>query len=74
MKILRTCLLSVVILVFACGSSFGQDGTELSLADAVQKGLENNFSIRIARRSLEIASNKRQPYWRAAGISAARAR
>jgi len=39
--------------------------TELSLADAIQKGLENNFSIRISRQNLKIAANNNT--WGTAG-------
>lgn len=39
--------------------------TLLSLADALQKGLENNFRIRVARESAQIAANNNN--WGAAG-------
>jgi outer membrane protein len=52
-------------MISLCSFSYGSDVTELSLADAVQKGLENNFSIRIARRNVDIASNNNS--WGTAG-------
>jgi outer membrane protein TolC len=45
--------------------SYSYSQTDLSLADAIEKGLENNFSIRISRQNLRIAANNNT--WGTAG-------
>ncbi|MCP5103398.1 MAG: TolC family protein [bacterium] len=63
MKLLRHFLL--VMTVLAVCFSVSHAGEELSLADALKKGLENNFQIRIARRNVNIAENNNS--WGMAG-------
>jgi len=63
MKLLRYCFVLAVALLLFFSHSFTQ--TEISLADALKKGLENNFSIRVARQNLRIADNNNT--WGAAG-------
>jgi outer membrane protein TolC len=63
MKLIRFLLSLTVLILSFNGLSHSQ--TDLSLEDAVKKGLENNFSIRIARENLKIAANNNS--WAAAG-------
>ncbi|MCP5052376.1 MAG: TolC family protein, partial [bacterium] len=69
MKFLRNCifvlLAAALVLVFMPGYSYAEGETGFSLADAIKRGLENNFDIRVARQSLEIARNNNS--WGAAG-------
>ncbi len=65
MKLLRHLLLLVVVLVVCPGFSYGGEAEALGLSDALGKGLENNFQIRIARQSLKIAENNNS--WGMAG-------
>lgn len=63
MKNIRYNLILLLLVGFVTGPVYGQE--DLSLADAIAKGLENNFSIRIAKKNLEIASNNNS--WGTAG-------
>lgn len=63
MRNIRNSLILLLLMSFAAGPVYGQEG--LSLADAIARGLENNFQIRIARQNLEIASNNNS--WGTAG-------
>lgn len=63
MKLLQHCLISIFALAFIFSYSFAQEN--FSLADAVKRGLENNFQIRIARRNLKISENNNT--WGTAG-------
>jgi outer membrane protein TolC len=53
------------MVLIACPLLGQKDVEELSLAGALEKGLENNFQIRIAKQNLEIARNNNS--WGAAG-------
>lgn len=49
-----------ILVMVIISSIFGQgliNGEELTLADAVKKGLENNFGIRISKENLRISEN-----------------
>jgi outer membrane protein TolC len=63
MKFLRYFLLLTIGLNFFVVHAYSQ--TDLSLADAIRKGLENNFNIRISRQNLKIAANNNT--WGSAG-------
>jgi outer membrane protein len=63
LKLLRYFLILTVILGFFYGQAYAQ--SDLSLANAIQKGLENNFGIRIARQNVKIAANNNT--WGTAG-------
>jgi len=54
-----------LVLTFILGGAFIFAQEELSLSDAVSKGLEKNFSIRTAKQSVKIAENNDS--WGAAG-------
>ena len=55
-----------LIAVFTIWMTFGVGAQEdLSLSDAIQKGLENNYQIQIAERNIDIAQNNND--WKAAG-------
>lgn len=51
MRTILLCFLST----FLCTS--GRAQTELSLSDAIQEGLQNNYQIRLARADVDVASN-----------------
>lgn len=53
----------MICMMWAVGFAAAQE--ELTLGDALKKGLENNFQVRIARRNVEIADNNNT--WGAAG-------
>ncbi len=63
MKWLRYWLILIVVTTFCFTFSYAQEA--LSLSGALEKGLENNFQIRIARQNLEIAKNNNT--WGTAG-------
>jgi outer membrane protein TolC len=63
MKLFRHWLILIVVTTFGFTFSYAQE--ELSLSGALEKGLENNFQIRIARQNLEIARNNNT--WGTAG-------
>lgn len=65
MKISRHFLLLMIVLAVCSNFSFAEEAESLSLSDALSKGLENNFQIRIARQSLKIAENNNS--WGMAG-------
>jgi outer membrane protein len=54
-----------VALLLVAGQSFSQNSSKLSLADAIQKGLSQNFDIQIEKRNIEIAHNNND--WGQAG-------
>jgi len=56
-------MITLLLISIAAVPAYSRDN--LSLADAIAGGLENNFQIRIARKNLEIASNNNS--WGAAG-------
>ncbi|MFW5726711.1 MAG: TolC family protein, partial [bacterium] len=64
MKISHKLLLVVCLLPLSVASSFAQDN-ELSLSEAIQLGLNNNFDIQIEELNVEIAGNNNN--WAAAG-------
>ena len=49
--------LTLLLALFVCTCVRAQDSLSLSLSDAIQRGLENNYEIRIATNELEIAQN-----------------
>ncbi len=67
MKMKRLSYLLIFLLVIGLFTLSGDlsAGEKLSLARALEKGLENNFQVRIARRSADIAANNDN--WGAAG-------
>ncbi|MCP4219706.1 MAG: TolC family protein, partial [bacterium] len=58
-------VLFVTLVVFCCAAFPAHAVEDISLADAINKGLENNFQIRIAKKTRDIASNNNS--WGAAG-------
>jgi len=62
MRVMRY-IVATVFLVFLFSSSYGQE--TLSLSDAIQKGLERNYDIRIERKNVEVAENNNS--WGEAG-------
>jgi outer membrane protein TolC len=56
---------TAVIVLTGFTLSYGRTPADLSLAGAVKRGLENNYSIRIARQDLKIAENNNT--WSTAG-------
>ncbi len=54
---------SCILLIFMCVNTFGQEN--LSLSDAIKKGLEQNYDIRIIKKSQEIAGENNS--WGTAG-------
>jgi outer membrane protein len=67
MKMKRFNVLMLVLMVLVLGTVNGMAGEVegLSLEDALKKGLENNFSIQVARQNLKIAENNNN--WGTAG-------
>lgn len=59
----RRIIVLLICMMWAVGFAAAQE--ELTLGDALKKGLENNFQVRIARRNVEIADNNNT--WGAAG-------
>ena len=51
--------LLLALVASTCGPAplVGQDTLALSLSDAIQRGLENNYQVRIAANELEVARN-----------------
>ncbi|WP_420458475.1 TolC family protein [Neolewinella sp.] len=49
--------LSLFLALVACTCVRAQDTLDLSLSDAIQRGLDNNFQIRIAESQLAVAQN-----------------
>ena len=49
--------LSLILALVACTCVRAQDTLSLSLSDAIQRGLENNYQIRIAESQLAVAQN-----------------
>lgn len=64
MKLLTKYLSTAIILMLALGTGLIAQA-DLSLGDALKKGLENNFDIRVAKQNLKIAQNNNS--WGAAG-------
>lgn len=63
MKLIRHFLLLTVVLAVCFSPSHAEEA--LSLSDALSKGLENNFQIRIAQQGLKMAENNNS--WGMAG-------
>ncbi len=49
--------LSLFLALVACTCVRAQDTLSVSLSDAIQRGLERNFQIRIAESQLAVAEN-----------------
>ncbi len=55
----------IVVLLLSLFLPHARAADELTLSEAIQKGLENNFNIRIARKDIEISKNNNS--WGLAG-------
>jgi len=66
MKRIRISVTAIFILFTASGFAQNTDSLNLSLIEAVKKGLENNFGIRISEKDLDVAKNNNS--WGKAGL------
>jgi multidrug efflux pump subunit AcrB/outer membrane protein TolC len=56
-KALKVSLSVILVLVLGLSLVYGEDGQNLSLEEALNKGLKNNFQVRIADKEKNIAQN-----------------
>ncbi len=59
-------IISILIITAASGFAQNKDSLNLSIAEAVRTGLENNFGIRITKKDLDVAKNNNS--WGKAGL------
>jgi outer membrane protein TolC len=62
---IQTIILLLTLIIIAPATAIAGESETLSLEDALKKGLENNFSIRVAQQNLKIAQNNNN--WGTAG-------